>query len=239
MKKANANNLAQFFWEQVLCRYGAVGKVITDNGPEVKGAFQKLMKRYGIPQVKIAAYNSKANGVVERGHFILRESILKACKGKVSKWPDQVATAVFADKVTTTRSTGYSPYYLLHGVEPVLPLDLFESTFMVQGFKKDMSTIDMLALHIQQLEKREEDIAKAAALLEKMRFTSKAQFERRFSKRLSKQIFSKGDLVLMRNSQVEKEMNRKSKNRYLGPFVVVKQVTGGSYELSEMDGSTR
>lgn len=239
LKKANANALAQFFWEQVLCRYGAVGKVITDNGPEVKGAFQKLMRRYGIPQIQIAAYNSKANGVVERGHFIIRESILKACKGKVNKWPEKVAAAFFADKVTTTRSTGCSPYYLLHGVEPVLPLDLFESTFLVQGFKKDMSTTDMLTLRIQQLEKREEDISKAATLLEKMRFTSKEQFERRFARRISRQVFSKGELVLMRNSQVEKEMNRKSKDRYLGPFIIVKQVQGGAYELSEVDGSTR
>ena len=75
LKTCSATELAAFFWEQILCRYGTIGCVITDNGPEVKGAFQNLMRRYGIPQIKIMPYNSRGNGVVERGHFIIRESI--------------------------------------------------------------------------------------------------------------------------------------------------------------------
>jgi len=41
--------------------------VVTDNGPEVKGAFTELLHRLNIPQVQISAYNKQANGVVERG----------------------------------------------------------------------------------------------------------------------------------------------------------------------------
>lgn len=239
LKKANADSLAQFFWEQILCRYGAVGQVVTDNGKEVEGAFTKLMMRYGIPQIKISAYNSKANGVVERGHFIIRESIVKACEGKISQWPEKVPGAFFADKITTSRSTGFSPYYLLHGMEPVLPLDLFEATFLVQGFTDNMSTEELLALRIRQLEKREEDISKAAALLARMRYASKEQFEKRFARRLNKELYSTGDMVLLRNTQVEKELNRKTKDRYLGPFKVIRQTEGGAYELQELDGSVR
>ena len=33
--------------------------------------------------------------------------------------------------------------------------------------------------------------------------------------------FSRGELVLYRNTRVEKEASRKSKPRYLGPMVVV------------------
>ena len=149
-----AKTVSKFIWEEIICRYGAIGQVTTDNGPEVKGAFTKLMDRYGIPQVQISAYNSKANGVVERSHAIIRESIVKACKGQISQWPGKVHIAFFADKITITRSTGFSPFFLLYGVEPVLPLDLFEATFLVQGFTDNMSTEDLLALRIRQLEKR-------------------------------------------------------------------------------------
>jgi hypothetical protein len=44
LKRATAENLAQFFWEYLYCRYGAPLEVVTDNGPEVKGAFDKLLK---------------------------------------------------------------------------------------------------------------------------------------------------------------------------------------------------
>ena len=197
------------------------------------------MTRYDIPQVQISAYNSKANGVVERSHAIIRESIVKACEESVNEWPRHVHSAIFADKVTTSRSTGYSPYFLLYGVEPVLPLDLFESTFLVQGFTDQMSDSDLLTLRIRQLEKREDDLEKAAQLLARMRFTSKAQFEKRFAKRITKQVFQEGDFVLMRNTQIEKELNRKTKPRYLGPFIVVSRSLGNAYELREVNGGTR
>lgn len=151
MKQATASNLAKFFWEEILCRYGAVGQVITDNGSEVKGAFTQLMDRYGIPQISISAYNSKANGVMECGHFTIREALLKVCKESVSQWPDHVAHTFFADKVTVRRATGFSPYNLMFGTDPVLPLDLTESTFLVDSFQHGMSTADLLAAQIRQL----------------------------------------------------------------------------------------
>ena len=100
LRKCNARAIAQFVWEEILCRYGAIGQITTDNGPEVRAEFTQLMDRYHIPHVKISAYNSKANGVVERGHFTIREAILKACEGKVKHWADYVPHAFFADRVT-------------------------------------------------------------------------------------------------------------------------------------------
>jgi len=65
LKNATAKNLAKFFWEYIYCHYGAPLHVVTDNESEVKEAFNKLLKRLGIPQVRITPYNHHANGVVE------------------------------------------------------------------------------------------------------------------------------------------------------------------------------
>ena len=140
--------LAKFFWEQIYCHYGTVGSVVTDNGPKVQKAFRLLLERMGILQVTISPYNSKANSIVERGHFIIREAIVKACKGEICKWPDKVPEAFFADWITTSKVTGFSPYYLLYSVYPVLPFDLTEATFLIQGFKMEMTSEDLLALCI-------------------------------------------------------------------------------------------
>ena len=69
LRSLKARFMANFFWEEIICRYGAVGEVVTDNGPEVSAAFANLLERYGIPHIRISPYNSKANGVVERGHI--------------------------------------------------------------------------------------------------------------------------------------------------------------------------
>lgn len=94
LKFLTAKAIARFFWEEILCRYGAVA---TDNGPEVKKALSKLMDHYGIPQIRISPYNSRANGVVERGHFTIRQSLLKACKDNPHHWSEHDTHAFFAD----------------------------------------------------------------------------------------------------------------------------------------------
>ena len=237
LKKATAKSMSKFLWEEVFCRYGAVGQITTDNGAEVQGAVTDLMDRWNIPHIKISAYNSKANGVVERGHFIIREAILKSCKHDIKEWPNHVHHAFFADKVTVRRATNFSPFYLLHGVDPVLPFDLSEASFLVDGFTKNMATEDLLALRIRQLEKRPEDVEAAANTLKKNRLKSKEQFEKRFLRRLIKDSYPPGTLVLVRNNTIEKSMNRKHKPRYNGPYEVVRRTTGGSYILQELDGT--
>ena len=50
-------------------------------------------------------------------------------------------------------------------------------------------------------------------------------------------MYVPGDLVLVHNSRVEKELNRKTKPRYLGPFQVNRITQAGTYVLEELDGT--
>lgn len=241
--KALANNdsksIAQFFLEQIICRYGNIGHVVTDNGTSLDGVFAYLLEKYGIPQARISPYNSQSNGVVERGHFIIREALVKACEGQLKEWPKMLPLAVFADRITTRRATGFSPFYLLHGVEPVLPFDIVEATFLVRGFTTNMSSIDLLALRIRQLEKRPSDILQAAETLRRHRFASKEQFERKYAMRMHNTAFTKGNLVLVRDVHLDKTVSiaRKVEDRYLGPYQVDRETKGKTYVLQELDGT--
>ena len=238
----NAQNIAKFFWEQIYCRYGAIGYVVTDNGPEVKGAFKLLLKRMNIPQVHITPYNKHANGAVERGHFILREAIVKASEknanGQIKNWHKYVELAAFADHITVSSVTGYSPYYLLHGTHPLLPFDLSEATLLVEGFRSGMSTSDLLALRTRQLHRHPQDLQHAADVLKQARFKSKQQFEKRYKHRLQKEEYKPGQLVLVRNSRLEATVTKfKTEPRYLGPYEVVDRSNRGTYTLKELDGA--
>lgn len=146
---------------------------------------------------------------------------------------------LFADRITVRKATGFSPFYLLHGIEPLLPFDLTEASFMVEGFRSGLTTAELLALKVQQLEKRTEDIAQAAETLARNRLGTKEQFERKFHARLQKDSYDPGFLVLVRNSGIEKSLDKKTKPRYQGPFEIVRHTTGGSYVLQELDGSVK
>ena len=74
-----ACTLAAFIFEDILCRWGAVEEIVTDNGTASVAALDLLSDHFSIGHIWISAYNSRANGVVERQHRTIRESIVKAC----------------------------------------------------------------------------------------------------------------------------------------------------------------
>ena len=237
LRVETGRTLAAFIFEDLLCRWGAVEEIVTDNGTAFVAALDTLADRYGIRHIRISAYNSRANGIVERQHRTIRESLVKACEGNITKWPTLAPHAFWADRVTTRKATGHSPFYMAHGVEPILPFDITLATFLVPDIAKPLSTSELLAIRARQLQKRDEDLAAIHDNVLKSRFESVRQFERMHEKSLRDFDFKPGALVLVRNSSIETDLGRKSKPRYLGPMVVVRRTPNGSYRLAELDGA--
>ena len=234
----NGQTAAAFFLRNIILRYGMLHEVITDNGPSYQREFTEFLARYGIKHVKISPYNSQANGMVERGHFNIREALVKLCKGKLQKWPQLLPAVLFADRITVRKVTGYSPYYLLHGTHPLMPGDLADATFLVTDFKPGMTPVELLQARTRQLLRLPEDIARAKKILQQSRFRSKEAYEKKFARRLVRKSYVPGDLVLIRNNPIENSVSieRKTADRYMGPYQVVRQTQGGAYVLSEMTG---
>jgi hypothetical protein len=78
---------------------------------------------------------------------------------------------------------------------------------------------------------------KAMQILQQYSLNSKRQFERLFETRLVHGSYPPGTLILIRNTAVEKELNRKTKPRYLGHYKVIRQSQGSSYILTKLDGT--
>jgi transposase InsO family protein len=233
-----AKTIAKFFLNRIILRYGTVLEVVTDNGPSFKKEFAEVLQKYGVKQIRISPYNSQANGVVERGHYNIREALVKLCKDDLSQWPLMVSAACYADRITVRRATGFSPFYLLHGVHPFMPCDLADATFMVTEFTPGMTDEDLIAARTRQLLRMPQDVEKARRILKKSRFRSKEAYEAKFGKRIQKE-YEPGALVLIRNNPIENSVSieRKTANRYMGPYRVVRRTQGGSYVLEEMNGT--
>src|SRR5882724_1164667 len=181
LRRETGRALGAFIFEEVLCRWGGIEEIVTDNGTAFVVALDWLQGRYGITHIRISAYNSRANGIVERQHRTIRDSIVKACDGEISRWPTVTPHIFWADRVTTRKSTGHSPFYMTHGIEPILPFDITEATFLVPDVTEPLAQTDLLALRDRQLEKREDDLAAIHAHIIRSRFTSAKQFSRQFA----------------------------------------------------------
>ena len=57
-----------FLIEDVICRYGCVGKIVADHGEFDAQEAEELFDRLGARLSLTTIYNPEANGKVERGH---------------------------------------------------------------------------------------------------------------------------------------------------------------------------
>jgi hypothetical protein len=71
-----------FIFEEILCCWGALEEIVTDNGPAFIEALNWLAEQYRIHYIRILPYNSQANGIVERRHLDVQEAIMKVCDGE-------------------------------------------------------------------------------------------------------------------------------------------------------------
>ena len=100
LRSENASALASFIFEDILCRWGALAEIVTDNGPAFVQALDVLTDRYNIRHICISPYNSQANGVVERRHLDVREAIIKSTPGGEFHWHTLLQFFLFSRRLS-------------------------------------------------------------------------------------------------------------------------------------------
>ena len=237
LRKETAQALGDWIFQDILCRWGTLVEIVSDNGKPFVAALAHLERRYHVKNIRISGYNSKANGIVERSHFDVRQALFKAADGAQSKW-SQVAHSVFwSERITLRRRMGCSPYFAVTGTHPLIPLDIVEANYLLPPPGSMLSTTDLVARRAVALQKRQEDLVRLRDRVHEARNRAAVRFEREHSATVHDFDFQHGNLVLVRNTAIEKALNRKMCPRYFGPMIVVTRNRGGAYILCDLDGT--
>jgi len=80
--------------------------------------------------------------------------------GNIKQWYEYALYTFWADRITTRKVMGLIPYYVAHGIKPLLPFDITEATFLIAPILMPLSTVDLLVVHAHMLQKHNEDLAK-------------------------------------------------------------------------------
>ena len=124
-----ARTTARVLYNEYFSVFGFPQKLMSDQGTgftsKVIAAMCSLL---GIEKIWTTLYHPQSNGSAERVHQTLRQMIGKLDPEKRQKWPAHLGSVLITYNATQSLVTGYSPYYLMFGWRPQLPIDLLFPT---------------------------------------------------------------------------------------------------------------
>ena len=102
---------------------------MSDQGREFVNSLNgELFKLTRVNHIISTAYHPQTNGLVEKFNETLQRSLLKIVRENQGNWCKYLEQVVFAYNTSKQASTKYSPFFVLYGREPRLPVDVLTET---------------------------------------------------------------------------------------------------------------
>lgn len=123
-KDQKATTVASVLVYEWFYRFGVPSRIHSDQGRSFEGAVvQQLCQLYGVEKTRTTPYHPQGNGQCERFNRTLHDLLRTLPPEQKCHWPMYLQQLAFAYNTTIHQTTGESPYFLMFGQEPQLPID--------------------------------------------------------------------------------------------------------------------
>jgi len=114
---------ARVYATRIITRHGTGSKLITDQGRAFTSSFffRETCKILGIRKTHITSCQPQSNGMIERLHRDLHAGLSHYVNSANTNWDILVPFYPMSHRATPHSTTGFSPFFLLHGREMILP----------------------------------------------------------------------------------------------------------------------
>lgn len=220
MPSASASEVADFILRAIILRHGAPRVILSDRGRVfLSELVEEVLKASGTTHKTSSSYHPQTNGLTERFHRTLSDMIAMYIEPDHRNWDTILPFVTFAYNTSVQRTTGYSPFYLVHGRFPSSFLDVSFFSAPVKPCSSSSEEYVSRLLHCRQLARVN---------------TEAKQQDRKLEYDASHRAvsFSPGDEVLLLTPIRTPGLCEKFQLRFIGPYTVLEQTSPVNYRVA-------
>ena len=189
-KNQTARTTAEAIFNHFIVHYGIPEKLHSDQGTNFcSNIIKELCLLLGISKSRTTPYHPMGNGVTERFNRTLLSMLRTLENSQKADWKRHISSLVHAYNSTVNDTTGFTPFFLMFGREPKLPVDVIFG--LSQQYDEDKCTTQ----YISHMKRRlREAYKQAQRAMESSQMRQKSNYD----VRARAAILNVGDRVLVK-----------------------------------------
>ena len=121
----DAETIADLLVNHIMPRHGAPRTLLSDRGSNfLSSLVREVCFLMGTKKEFTSSYHPQCDGLVERFNGTLAQSLSHYVSSDQKDWDRYLNPVLFGYRVSPSEVTGESPFYMLYGREPRLPMDV-------------------------------------------------------------------------------------------------------------------
>ena len=140
----SADTIVSTFINQYIPVYMCPRYILSNNGTEFKNnLMDQVLKQLRTERIFSAPYHPQSNGKLEVFHKYLKPTLKKLCEKDPSNWDKYINQVLPSYRVTPNLATAETPFFLIYGRDPNLPLyQLLEPIHFLGDLHSGMITLE-------------------------------------------------------------------------------------------------
>ena len=218
--------ISQLFMDNIIFRHGAPRRFLTDRGSNfISKLMKEVCRMVNVEKIFTSTYHPQCDGFVERINGVIAQNLSMYVSSSQTDWDIHLQACIFAYNTSISASTGYTPFFLMHGREAKSPADL--------ALIPPQDISDVVDVHLARIYSQ-----LRLARTQARRNIQQAQLKMKlyYDQTSRNHPIRVGHLVWVFNPAMKKGLVKKLSSLWHGPFRLTEQLYPVNFKIAALGG---
>lgn len=225
MPDQKSETIAKIFVTEIISRHGTPKQLLTDQGTNFISKLMKdICKLLQIEKLQTTPFHPQSNGMIERSHRVFKDVISHYVSRSQQDWDSWIPYVLMSYRFNIHSATGYTPFLLLYGRDPIFP---FDDIIRPQSVKYDSDHN-----YVSELLGRLNNVY--TTVRENLK-TARDKQTYQYNKKSKDRNFYLGQLVYLHDPAIGTGLSKKLTKPWKGPYRIIEIKGPVTYRVKKLN----